>query len=119
MKKYKERLFNIKEKIYNNPKKIYKYSMIFLSLTFAFSIWREIYYPPDYSDGVVAFPKILARSSEKIDALKRQEKDKLEKSKIILDELKVLAKKRELNTITKEDKLRAEFIIVKTKSPKI
>lgn len=111
MNKLKEKLLEIKERIYNNPKKFYKYSMIFLAITLAFNIWREIYYPPNYYEGMVTIPKMFPKSDDKIDALRKQEKDKLEKNKIILHELRVLAKKRELNTLTKDDELRAEFLI--------
>ncbi|MEE3724527.1 hypothetical protein V2H21_04020 [Riemerella anatipestifer] len=108
----KDKLLRIKEYIYKNPKMFYKYSMVTLIIFFAFSIWREIYYPPRYLD-ILEIPTIQRKSDQDIKILKKQEKTKENESKIILQELEELGKKRQNKSLNESDSLRAEFLMKK------
>ncbi|MCO7354037.1 hypothetical protein [Riemerella anatipestifer] len=108
----KDKLLRIKEHIYKNPKMFYKYSMVTLIIFFAFSIWREIYYPPRYLD-ILEIPTIQRKSDQDIKILKKQEKTKENESKIILQELEELGKKRQNKSLNESDSLRAEFLMKK------
>lgn len=106
----KERLIKIKETIYNNPKTFYKYSMVTLIIFFVFSTIKEIYYPSKYFEST-QIPQIQRKSEQEIKVMKKEEKDREKESKEILDELQALGKKRDSNSLTEIDSIRAEFLM--------
>lgn len=109
----KNKILKIKEIIIQNPKKFYIYSMIILTISLIFNVWREIYYPPNYLSGMVQIPTIFSKSEKKIELLKKKQKESLDETKKILDELKQLGEKRKNNTLSKEDSIRVEFLMKK------
>lgn len=109
----KNKILKIKEIIIQNPKKFYIYSMIILTISLIFNVWREIYYPPNYLSGMVQIPTIFSKSEKKIELLKKKQKESLDETKKILDELKELGEKRKNNTLSKEDSIRVEFLMKK------
>ena len=58
-------------------------------------------------------PSIQTKSEQEIDVLKEKEKNKENESKEILSELKELRTKKESGQMTKEDSVRAEFLMNK------
>lgn len=111
-KSLKDKVLDIKENIYQNPKKFYVYSMFVLVAFFLFSLWRDFYYPPNYYSSM-EIPSIQTKSEQEIDVLKEKEKNKENESKEILSELKELRTKKESGQMTKEDSVRAEFLMNK------
>lgn len=111
-KSLKDKVLDIKEMIYQNPKKFYIYSMFVLVAFFLFSLWRDFYYPPNYYSSM-EIPSIQNKSEQEIDVLKEKEKNKENESKEILSELKELRTKKESGQMTKEDSVRAEFLMNK------
>lgn len=109
----KNKILKIKEIIIQNPKKFYIYSMIILTISLIFNVWREIYYPPNYLSGMVQIPTVFSKSEKKIELLKKKQKESLDETKKILDELKELGEKRKNNTLSKEDSIRVEFLMKK------
>lgn len=105
-------IIKIKETIYNNPKTFYKYSMITLIIFFVFSTIKEIYYPSKYFESTQV-PQIQRKSEQEIKVMKKEEKDRERESKEILDELQALGKKRDNNSLTQADSIRAQFLMNK------
>lgn len=108
--KIKETILHIKEYVYQHPKAFYKYSMIILVISLLINVWIEIKYPPNYFEGVVGMPRLFKESDKKIESIRKNREKDLEKSKEILDELKILGKKREMGKLTNDDSIRVEYL---------
>lgn len=95
----------MKEWMMKHPKQSYKYVMILLLLSFAFSFIQYFFFTPKVAKSLM-IPEMYSRSDQiKIDL---DQKD--QKTEIIVEELKEYKIKRESAPLTKTDSLRIEYL---------
>lgn len=88
-----------------HPKESYKYVMIILLLSFAFSLFQYFYFTPKVAKSLV-LPEMYSKS----DQIKADLDQKDQKTEVIVKELEEFKAKREIAPLTKTDSLRIEYL---------
>ena len=94
-----------KDWIMKNPKESYKYVMVLLLLSFAFSFVQYFFFTPKVAKSFIV-PELYSKSDEVV----RDNDKKDQKREEIVEELKELKYKREKEHLTKTDSLRIEYL---------
>lgn len=102
---FKSTIKNWLERWAKNPKKFFRYSMIFLSLSFIGSLIQGIFFPSE-SAFKIKPPVLYSKSSITKNATENHDKE-MEK---IVGELKTLKVKRDRKELQKTDSLRIEYL---------
>lgn len=101
----KQILKNWLERMAKDPKKFFRYSMVFLSLSFVGSLIQGIFFPSE-SAFKIKPPVLYSKSSITKNDTENHDKE-MEK---IVNELKLLKVKRDRKELQKEDSLRIEYL---------
>ncbi|MDV2442584.1 hypothetical protein CMV00_02065 [Elizabethkingia anophelis] len=99
----KGKISNIKDWIYKHPIQFYKYTMIFLGLSFVVSIVQYFYFPSKMKFSFSP-PPAFSNSSKQKPKAKEIEMEK------IVKELKTFKLKRDKSSLTKTDSLRIDYL---------
>lgn len=103
--KTKENIIQLKDWVVKHPKKSYKYVMILLLLSFAFSFIQYFFFTPKVAKSFIV-PEMYSKS----DKIKTDIDQKDQKAETIVKELESYKTKRESSPLTKNDSLRIEYL---------
>ncbi|MDN3607233.1 hypothetical protein [Kaistella yonginensis] len=104
--KTKENIIQLKDWVMKHPKESYKYVMILLLISFAFSFIQYFFFKPKVAKSLI-FPEMYSKS----DKTKSDIDQKDQKAETIIKELESYKTKRESGEpLTKNDSLRIEYL---------
>lgn len=101
----KIKFHQLKDWVMKHPKESYKYVMIILLLSFAFSLFQYFFFTPKVAKSLVV-PEMYSES----DKIKSDNDQRDQKTEIIVKELESYKIKRENAPLTKTDSLRIEYL---------
>lgn len=104
-KQTKDQFHLMKDWVMKHPKESYKYVMILLLVSFAFSLIQYFFFTPKIAKSLV-IPEMYSKS----DKIKADLDQKDQKTEIIIKELEEYKIKRENAPLTKTDSLRIEYL---------
>ena len=104
-KQTKDQFNLMKDWVMKHPKESYKYVMILLLVSLAFSFIQYFFFTPKVTQSLV-LPEMYSKS----DQIKTEFDQKDQKTEIIVKELEGYKIKRESSPLTKTDSLRIEYL---------
>ena len=104
-KQTKDQFHLMKDWVMKHPKESYKYVMILLLVSFAFSFIQYFFFTPKVAKSLV-LPEMYSKS----DQIKTELDQKDQKTEVIVKELEEFNAKREIAPLTKTDSLRVDYL---------